>query len=84
MNIIYYYMDIVYDDIVIFVLIRLVSGVICMIMMCHIPFQIVMEYSIYISDDIIPPYRVFIIDMLLLCLVMMVLSLIGDMYWGVV
>jgi len=39
---IYYYMNIVYNDSVIFVLIRFVSGVLYMIMMCYIPFQIVM------------------------------------------
>ena len=55
MNIIYKYMDIVYDDDVIFVLIRLVFGVLYMIMMCCIPFQIVMGKRVYIRDDIIPP-----------------------------
>ena len=44
-------MNIVYDDIVIFVLIRLVSGVLYMIMMCCIPFQIVMEQ--HTSYDVI-------------------------------
>ena len=62
MNIIYKYMDIVYDDDVIFVLIRLVSGALYMIMMCCIPFQIVMGKRVYIRDDIIPLYRVFIIE----------------------
>ena len=48
-------MNIVYNDSVIFVLLRLVSGVLYMIMMCCIPFQIVMGKRVYIRDDIIPP-----------------------------
>lgn len=38
-----------------------------MIMMCYISFQIVMWWYTSVNDDIVPPYRVFIIEMWFLC-----------------